>query len=86
MRFLPLTYIFTISVKFKLSLWHYSEIMQDSALFSLVNHFPCQLYIPFFIYVYQAHIHILKVKSPVTSSVSYLGSQPAKICSKKLRV
>ena len=41
--------------------------------------------------IYQAHIHVLKVKSritrsPGTSSVSYLGSQPARIYSKKLRV
>ena len=39
-------------------------------------------------FIYQVHIHVLKVKSrsPGAPSVSYLGSQPARICSKKLRV
>ena len=45
-------------------------------------------YINIYIFFYQAHIHVLKVnpQSTGTSSVSYQGSQPARICSKKLRV
>ena len=42
---------------------------------------------PFF-YLSQAHIHVLKVNPqlPGMSSVSRLGSQPARISSKKLKV
>ena len=42
----------------------------------------------FYIYLSSTYIHVLKVKSTITGyvSVSYLGSETAKISSKKLRM